>query len=93
VCVCVCVCPGSPDAPQCGFSRSIVALLREKGLKDFGYFDILTDQEVRQGLKELSKWPTYPQLYIKGQLVGGLDVVRELAEEGEFQQYIDDAAQ
>lgn len=74
---------GSPDAPQCGFSSKIVNILRENGAK-FGSFNILSDQEVREGLKKFSNWPTYPQLYIDGKLVGGLDIVKELAEQGEL---------
>ncbi|KAJ4296210.1 glutaredoxin [Kalmusia sp. IMI 367209] len=67
---------GTPSAPQCGFSRQTVALLREKGIR-YGFFNILADDEVRQGLKEYSEWPTFPQLYVEGELVGGLDIVRE----------------
>ena len=74
---------GAPGEERCGFSRTIVSLLQEQGVK-FGSFDILGDEEVRQGLKEFSKWPTYPQLYAKGKLVGGLDVVKELIEAGEL---------
>lgn len=66
---------GTPAAPQCGFSRQIVAILRERSVK-FGFFNILADDEVRQGLKEFADWPTYPQLWIGGELVGGLDIVR-----------------
>ncbi len=66
---------GTPDAPRCGFSATIVALLRDAGVK-FGYYDILGDEAVRQGLKEFSKWPTFPQLYARGELVGGLDVAK-----------------
>lgn len=65
---------GKPSAPQCGFSRQIVAMLREHSVK-YGFFDILADDEVRQGLKEYAEWPTYPQLWIDGELVGGLDLV------------------
>jgi len=74
---------GSPGAERCGFSRTIVGLLKEQGVP-FGTFDILEDEEVRQGLKEFSKWPTYPQLYAKGKLIGGLDIVKELIEEDEL---------
>lgn len=66
---------GSPDAPECGFSRTTVALLNSLNA-EYGFFDILTDDEVRQGLKEFSKWPTYPQLYVKGEMVGGLDILK-----------------
>lgn len=74
---------GSPQEPRCGFSRQIVALLSEHNI-EFSSFDILSDEEVRQGLKTFSNWPTYPQLYANGELVGGLDIVRELAESGEL---------
>mmetsp|Transcript_41542 Transcript_41542/g.68365 ORF Transcript_41542/g.68365 Transcript_41542/m.68365 type:complete len:349 (-) Transcript_41542:11-1057(-) len=75
---------GTPSAPQCGFSNQMVGLLKQRGITDFGYFDILEDMEVRQGLKEFSKWPTFPQLYVNGTLIGGLDVVREMIEDDEF---------
>ena len=65
---------GTPSSPQCGFSRQTVALLREKNVR-YGFFNILADDEVRQGLKEYSDWPTFPQLYVAGELVGGLDIV------------------
>ena len=74
---------GAPGAERCGFSRQIVSLLDQQGIK-YGHFDILEDEEVRQGLKEYSKWPTYPQLYSKGKLVGGLDIIKELAESGDL---------
>ncbi|KAF1949483.1 glutaredoxin [Byssothecium circinans] len=67
---------GTPSAPQCGFSRQTVSILREKGIR-YGFFNILADDEVRQGLKEFSDWPTFPQLYVEGELVGGLDIIRE----------------
>ena len=74
---------GNPQEPKCGFSRKMVALLDEAKIR-FSSFDILTDQDVREALKHYSNWPTYPQLYIKGELVGGLDVVAELIEEDEL---------
>ncbi|KAF2085576.1 monothiol glutaredoxin-like protein-4 [Saccharata proteae CBS 121410] len=67
---------GTPSAPQCGFSRQTVSLLRERGIR-YGFFNILADDEVRQGLKEYAEWPTFPQLWVGGELVGGLDIVRE----------------
>ncbi|RMZ76562.1 hypothetical protein DV737_g4770, partial [Chaetothyriales sp. CBS 132003] len=67
---------GTPNAPQCGFSRQLVGILRERQVK-YGFFNILADDDVRQGLKEFSDWPTFPQLYTNGELVGGLDIVRE----------------
>ncbi|XP_059659187.1 monothiol glutaredoxin-S17 [Cornus florida] len=74
---------GIPDAPRCGFSSKVVNALREEGVK-FGSFDILTDEEVRLGLKTLSNWPTFPQLYYKGELIGGCDIVMELRDNGEL---------
>lgn len=74
---------GSPDAPRCGFSRKICELLQNHKVA-FDTFDILGDEEIRQGLKTFSNWPTFPQLYGDGKLIGGLDVVKELAEEGEL---------
>lgn len=65
---------GTPSAPQCGFSRQTVSVLREKGVR-YGFFNILADDEVRQGLKEFADWPTFPQLWVDGELVGGLDIV------------------
>lgn len=78
---------GTPDAPQCGFSRQLVDLLNDLQAK-FDYFNILSDEQVRQGLKEFSQWPTYPQVYHKGELLGGLDICKEMIEAGEFQQLI-----
>ncbi len=75
---------GSPAAPQCGFSDKVVRLLREHGVPlaaPDDTFDIFTDQAVREGLKVLFSWPTFPQLYVRGELVGGLDVLREMAAE------------
>lgn len=65
---------GTPSAPQCGFSRQTVGMLREKGIR-YGFFNILADDDVRQGLKEYADWPTYPQVWADGELVGGLDIV------------------
>lgn len=65
---------GTPSAPQCGFSRQTVSILREKGIR-YGFFNILADDEVRQGLKEFADWPTFPQLWAGGELIGGLDIV------------------
>jgi Grx4 family monothiol glutaredoxin len=76
---------GTPDAPRCGFSRQIVEILRSTVPPvDFGHFNILEDDAVRQGLKTFSQWPTFPQLYVGGKLVGGLDICKELASSGEF---------
>lgn len=74
---------GLPSQPRCGFSRQICEILEEQGIA-FGAFDILSDEEVRQGLKKFSDWPTYPQLYVNGDLVGGLDIVKEMVDSDEF---------
>jgi Grx4 family monothiol glutaredoxin len=74
---------GTPDMPRCGFSRQIVQMFRELNV-DFWSFDILEDEDVRQGLKALSDWPTYPQVYLDGELLGGLDVIREEIKDPEF---------
>eukprot|EP01089_Gocevia_fonbrunei_P012212 TRINITY_DN2821_c0_g1_i2.p1 TRINITY_DN2821_c0_g1~~TRINITY_DN2821_c0_g1_i2.p1 ORF type:complete len:336 (-),score=84.25 TRINITY_DN2821_c0_g1_i2:5-1012(-) len=74
---------GSAAAPQCGFSSKMVNLLNSAGIQ-FGSFDIFSDNQIREGLKKYSNWPTYPQLYVSGKLIGGLDVVTELHEEGEL---------
>jgi len=75
---------GVPSAPRCGFSKKICAILDSYNAP-YGAFDILTDEEVRQGLKEYSDWPTYPQLYVDGELVGGLDIVQEMVDDGELE--------
>ncbi|KAI1278072.1 Glutaredoxin-3 [Halotydeus destructor] len=75
---------GSPDAPRCGFSRQLIAIVNETGIP-YKTFDILSDEEVRQGLKMYSNWPTYPQVYVNGNLVGGLDIIKELQGLGELE--------
>ncbi|VDM28496.1 unnamed protein product [Toxocara canis] len=67
---------GTPEEPKCGFTRRALELLRSVNA-DFSSFDILSDEQVRQGLKEYSNWPTYPQIYLDGELIGGLDVFSE----------------
>jgi len=76
---------GNPEVPRCGFSRKMCELLVEQSVK-FDTFDILSDEDVRQELKIYSNWNTYPQLYAKGKLIGGLDIVKELVEEGSLQE-------
>eukprot|EP00835_Amoeboradix_gromovi_P001426 NODE_64_length_24072_cov_0.332541.p7 type:complete len:298 gc:universal NODE_64_length_24072_cov_0.332541:22949-23842(+) len=77
---------GSPTEPQCGFSRTLVNLLNSNNI-DFGYFDILKDENVRQTLKNIQDWPTYPMLFVRGELMGGLDIVKEMLD-GELQDII-----
>jgi Grx4 family monothiol glutaredoxin len=74
---------GNREAPKCGFSRTLVQIMNESGVT-YETFDILTDEEVRQGLKTYSDWPTYPQVYVKGELQGGLDIIKEMKESGEL---------
>lgn len=74
---------GDRDTPRCGFSKQLIAIVNETGIA-YDTFDILTDEEVRQGLKTYSDWPTYPQVYVKGELVGGLDIIKELLAGGEL---------
>ncbi|GJQ73923.1 hypothetical protein Trydic_g18857 [Trypoxylus dichotomus] len=75
---------GNPETPRCGFSRQIIEILKSTGVT-YDTFDILTDEEVRQGLKTYSDWPTYPQLYVKGELLGGLDIVKEMQASGDLE--------
>jgi monothiol glutaredoxin len=74
---------GTPVFPQCGFSAAVVQVLSELGVK-FKGIDVLTDPSLRQGIKEFSSWPTIPQLYVKGEFVGGCDIVREMYSSGEL---------
>jgi Grx4 family monothiol glutaredoxin len=74
---------GTPDAPRCGFSSKVVNALKNEGIS-FGSFDILSDEEVRQGLKTYSNWPTFPQLYYKSELIGGCDIILEMEKSGEL---------
>jgi monothiol glutaredoxin len=74
---------GTPVFPQCGFSAAVVQILTHLGIK-FKGIDVLADPSVRQGIKDFSTWPTIPQLYVKGEFVGGCDIVREMFESGEL---------
>ncbi|KAK4688448.1 monothiol glutaredoxin, partial [Tremellales sp. Uapishka_1] len=78
---------GNPSAPKCGFSRQTVGLLREKGV-EFAWFDIFSDEDVRQGLKRVNDWPTFPQIIVNGELLGGLDILKESIESGEFDEIL-----
>merc|ERR1711994_665696 len=75
---------GNRNEPRCGFSRQLMEIMKETEL-EFATFDILTDDDIRQGLKKFSNWPTYPQVYVKGELVGGLDIIKELQESGDLE--------
>ena len=78
---------GTPVFPMCGFSAQVVQVLSHVGVP-FQSYNILDDMELRQGLKDFSNWPTFPQLYVKGELVGGCDIVREMYQSGELQQLL-----
>ncbi len=78
---------GTPQFPQCGFSSKAVALLKDCGAK-FTTVNVLADQEIREGIKQYGNWPTIPQLYIQGQLVGGSDIMAELHQKGELQKLV-----
>ena len=81
---------GTPDFPQCGFSGQAVAALNSIG-KPYAFVNIFEDEEIRQGLKEYSKWPTFPQLYVKGELIGGSDIVIEMYNSGELKELLESA--
>jgi len=76
---------GNRQEPRCGFSKTIIQILNETGLP-YDTFDILSDEEVRQGLKTFSNWPTYPQVYVKGELMGGLDIIKEMQQDGSLEE-------
>jgi monothiol glutaredoxin len=78
---------GTPVFPQCGFSAAVVQVLSDLGVK-FKGIDVLTDPSLRQGVKEFSSWPTIPQLYVKGEFVGGCDIVREMYSSGELRELL-----
>ena len=79
---------GSPQFPQCGFSASAVKMLSDVGIKDFMFVNVLEDQEIREGIKQYSSWPTIPQLYIDHEFVGGADIMREMHQSGELAQLL-----
>jgi len=80
---------GNVEMPQCGFSANSVAILKSLGVS-FKTFNILNDPEIRQGIKEYSNWPTFPQLYINNQLIGGNDIITEMYQSGELQDLLKD---
>ena len=82
---------GSPDFPQCGFSGRLVQILQACG-EQFASADVLSDDQIRQGIKDFSNWPTIPQLYINGEFIGGSDIVTEMYESGELQAKLETVA-
>ena len=81
---------GSPDFPQCGFSAQTVAALRTVGAR-FDHVNIFEDPEIREGLKTYSNWPTFPQLYVSGELIGGCDITLEMLQSGELEELLTEA--
>jgi monothiol glutaredoxin len=79
---------GSPLFPQCGFSAAVLGVLSALQVK-FKGIDVLQDMELREGIKQFSNWPTIPQLYVKGEFVGGCDIIREMAETGELEELLE----
>jgi len=82
---------GTAQFPQCGFSGRAVQILRQCGAKDLVTVNVLEDEAVRQGVKEYANWPTIPQLYVKGEFVGGSDIMMEMFESGELKEMLDKA--
>lgn len=80
---------GTPQSPQCGFSANAVRILNALGVKEFFSVDVLQDVEIRQNIKDYANWPTLPQLYINGELVGGSDIMTEMYQSGELQKLLD----
>tara|TARA_B100001989_G_scaffold253161_1_gene238517 strand:+ start:1365 stop:1697 length:333 start_codon:yes stop_codon:yes gene_type:complete len=80
---------GNPTFPQCGFSSTVVQILKHIGV-NFKSYDVLQDEELREGIKSYSNWPTIPQLYVKEEFIGGCDIIREMFESGELKQYLTD---
>lgn len=79
---------GTPQFPQCGFSSKAASILKACGVTNFASVNVLEDPEIRQGIKEFSNWPTIPQLYVKGEFVGGSDIMTEMYENGELQELL-----
>ncbi len=79
---------GTPQFPQCGFSGLAAKVLKDCGVKDFVAVNVLADKEIHDNLKHYANWPTFPQLYIKGELIGGSDIMKDLFEKGELQKMI-----
>ena len=79
---------GTPDTPMCGFSATVVQILEACGVEDVATVNVLEDDEIRQGIKDFSNWPTIPQLYVDGEFVGGADILKEMYQAGELQELL-----
>ncbi len=84
---------GSPQFPQCGFSAAAAQMLKQCGVKKFASVNVLENPEIRQGIKEYANWPTIPQLYVRGEFVGGSDIMREMYQAGELQKLLEGIAE
>lgn len=82
---------GSPQFPQCGFSGKAASILKALDVKDLFTVDVLRDEEIRQGIKDYANWPTIPQLYVRGEFVGGSDIMIEMYQNGELKQLLENA--
>ena len=80
---------GNPTFPQCGFSSTVVQILKHIGV-NFESYDVLQDENLREGIKSFSNWPTIPQLYVKGEFIGGCDIVKEMFEKGELKSKLEE---
>tara|TARA_B100000700_G_C14605065_1_gene650951 strand:+ start:15 stop:275 length:261 start_codon:yes stop_codon:yes gene_type:complete len=80
---------GTPEAPQCGFSMAVSNILKHLGI-NFKGVDVLASNDLRQGIKDFSDWPTIPQLYIKGEFIGGCDIVKEMFEKGDLKKLLEE---
>ncbi len=80
---------GTPQFPQCGFSANAIQILKACGVKQLHTVNVLEDPDIRQGIKEFANWPTIPQLYVKGQFVGGSDIMREMYQSGELKKILE----
>jgi monothiol glutaredoxin len=76
---------GSKKLPQCGFSSTVATIMERLGITEYKDINVLADQEIREGIKQFANWPTIPQLYIKGEFIGGCDIVRDMYQSGELQ--------
>lgn len=81
---------GNRKIPQCGFSATVVQILERLGVENYKDINVLADQEIREGIKAFSNWPTIPQLYVKGEFIGGCDIAREMYQSGELAQLLKD---
>ena len=79
---------GNPDDPQCGFSSKTIGIFKQYDGFKYEHFNIFEDQELREALKKYSNWPTYPQLYVNGKLIGGIDIIQELHDDNELEDVI-----